>query len=128
MVLRIWRVADGGACAWFRTGSFAEGVSFVQAINESDEVDTRPPDVDLRAHGVAVRVFTTSPSPDGLSVGDVVMARRISLVARALGLKTDPAAVHNVVINTGRSISRPCFRSGARSLATPTVTMVRSTC
>ena len=29
-----WRVADGGACAYFRTGSIAEGGRFVQAVAE----------------------------------------------------------------------------------------------
>lgn len=29
-----WRVVDGGACAHFRTDSFATGARFVQAIAE----------------------------------------------------------------------------------------------
>lgn len=29
-----WRVTDGGACAYFRTGSFATGARFVHAMSE----------------------------------------------------------------------------------------------
>jgi 4a-hydroxytetrahydrobiopterin dehydratase len=29
-----WRVADGGACAYFRTGSFATGARLVQVVAE----------------------------------------------------------------------------------------------
>jgi len=90
-----WRVADGGACAFYRTASFAEGARFVQAIAELPGV---APDVDLRPDGVFVRLFTTAPGPDGLSDRDVAAARLISAVASRLGLAASPAEVHNVVV------------------------------
>lgn len=96
-----WRMADGGACAHFRTGSFAAGAELVRAIGELPGIGDHAPDVDLRPGSVAVRLFTTAPAPDGLSVRDVEMARQISSVTRRLGLTADPAEVHNVVINIG---------------------------
>jgi 4a-hydroxytetrahydrobiopterin dehydratase len=93
-----WRVADGGACAHFRTDSFATGARLVQAICELPGVDDHPPDVDVRPDGVFVRLFTTAPAPDGLSTRDVDLARGISLAARQLGLTAEPARVQNVVV------------------------------
>lgn len=66
-----WRVVGDGACAYFRTGSFAVGARFVQAIGELAGLDDHHPDVDLRHEGVTVRLFTVAP------------ARQISAVARA---------------------------------------------
>ena len=63
-----WRVADGGACAYFRTGSFATGVRFVQAVSELPNLDDQAPDVDLRPDGVFVRLFTTAPLRRGSAV------------------------------------------------------------
>lgn len=94
-----WRVADGGAGAYFRTGSFATGARLVQAVSELPGLEDHAPDVDLRPEGVFVRLFTTAPAPDGLSSRDVEMARRISAVARRLGLPAEPSEVHNVVVN-----------------------------
>ena len=93
-----WRVADGGACAYFATGSFAASARFVQSIAELPGLDEHPPDVDLRPDGVFVRLFTFAPAPDGLSRRDVELARRISEVARDQGLTAEPAAVQNVVV------------------------------
>jgi 4a-hydroxytetrahydrobiopterin dehydratase len=77
-----WRVADGGACAYFRVDSFAAGTRFVQAISELPGVADHPPDVDLRPDGVFVRLFTTAPAPDGLGTHDVEMARLASSTAQ----------------------------------------------
>jgi glyoxalase superfamily protein len=38
-----WRVLAEGACAWFRTGSFAAGARLVQAIGELAGLDAHPP-------------------------------------------------------------------------------------
>src|SRR6476646_5613094 len=81
-----WRVADGGACAYFHTGSFAVGAGFVQAISQIPGLDSHAPDVDLRPDGVFVLLFTIAPAPDGLSDRDVEMARLISAEAQRLGL------------------------------------------
>jgi 4a-hydroxytetrahydrobiopterin dehydratase len=43
-----WRVVGEGACARFRTGSFADGARFVQAIAEATGADDHHPDVDFR--------------------------------------------------------------------------------
>jgi 4a-hydroxytetrahydrobiopterin dehydratase len=93
-----WRVADGGACAYFPTGSFATGTRFVQAVAELPDLDDHAPDVDLRPDGVFVRLFTTAPAPDRLSSRDVEMARRISSAAQQLGLTAEPSEVQNVVV------------------------------
>lgn len=93
-----WRVADGGACAYFRTGSFAAGARFVQAVSEIPDLEDHAPDVDLRPEGVFVRLFTTAPAPDGLSSRDVEMARLISSAAQQLGLTAHPSEVQNVVL------------------------------
>ena len=93
-----WRVADGGACAHFRTDSFAAGARLVQAISEISGIGDHAPDVDLRPDGAFVRLFTTAPAPDGLSTRDVEMARLISAAARQLGLTAEPAEVQNVVV------------------------------
>jgi 4a-hydroxytetrahydrobiopterin dehydratase len=93
-----WRVVDGGASAFFRTGSFAVGVRLIQAIAELPGVDDHAPDVDLRPDGVFVRLFTTAPAPDGLSGRDVELARLISAAAQRLDLTVDAAAVANVVV------------------------------
>jgi 4a-hydroxytetrahydrobiopterin dehydratase len=93
-----WRVADGGACAYFPTGSFATGARLVQAISQLPGLEDQAPDVDLRPDGVFVRLFTTAPAPDGLSSRDVELARRISSAAHQLGLTAEPSEVQNVVV------------------------------
>ena len=59
-----WRVLGEGACASFRTGSFASGIRLVQAIGELAGLDAQHPDVDLRHDGVTVRLLT-SPTTTG---------------------------------------------------------------
>lgn len=86
-----WRVLYGRAFAHFRTGSFALGVQFIDAVGRvADEVNHHP-DVDLRYSGVTVRL--TTHEVHGLSERDVALARRISAIAAELGLSADPAAV-----------------------------------
>lgn len=46
-----WRVLGDGACAYFRTGSFAAGARLVQAIGMLAGVDDHNPDVDVRRDG-----------------------------------------------------------------------------
>lgn len=43
-----WRVVGDGACAYFRTGSFAAGAQLVAAISQVPDVDDHPPDIDVR--------------------------------------------------------------------------------
>jgi len=93
-----WRVTDGGACAYFRIGSFTMGARFVQAVATLPGLDAHAPDIDLRPDGVLVRLFTFAPAPDGLSRLDLDLARLISETAEKLGLTAEPAQVQNVVL------------------------------
>jgi 4a-hydroxytetrahydrobiopterin dehydratase len=93
-----WRVLGEGACAYFRTGSFAAGVRLVRAIGELGGLDDHQPDVDLRHGGVTVRLITITDDYYGLSEGHVELPRRISAVARDLGLSADPTAVQTVQV------------------------------
>ncbi len=88
-----WRVIGDGACAHFRTGSFAASARLVQAISELPSVEDHRPDVDMRADGVTVRLITVEGDYYGMGRRDIELARRISGVARELGLSADPSAV-----------------------------------
>jgi 4a-hydroxytetrahydrobiopterin dehydratase len=91
-----WRVLFGGACAYFRTGSFANGVALVDAIGTLADAANHHPDVDLRYAGVTVRLITHDV--DGLSERDVRLARQISEAARKLNVPADPTAVQTVQV------------------------------
>ncbi len=61
-----WRVLLGDrACSYFRTQSFAKGVSLVDAIGALADAANHHPDVDLRYGGLTVRLWTHDV--DGLS-------------------------------------------------------------
>jgi 4a-hydroxytetrahydrobiopterin dehydratase len=96
-----WRVIGDGACAYFRTGSFAASVRLVQAIAQLPGVEDHTPDVDLRRDGVTVRLITYTDDYYGMSRRDVEMARQISAAARGLGLVADPSAVQSVLVIPG---------------------------
>ncbi len=93
-----WRVLGDGACAFFRTGSFAAGARLAAAIGELPGLDAHHPDVDVRHDGVTVRLVTVTDDSYGLSERDVELAREISAVARTLGAPADPAAVQCVQV------------------------------
>src|SRR6266566_7647152 len=81
-----WRVVFEGACAHFRTGSFAAGVALVNAIGElADAVD-----LDLRPDGVTVRLRSGER--------DSTVARQISSAARELGIPADPSLVQTIQV------------------------------
>jgi 4a-hydroxytetrahydrobiopterin dehydratase len=94
-----WRIVGDGACAHFRTGSFAAGARFVQALAELEGLDEHHPDVDVRYAGVTVRLITLVPGYFGLSARDLELARQISAVARRLGIPADPSVVQNVQVS-----------------------------
>jgi 4a-hydroxytetrahydrobiopterin dehydratase len=95
-----WRILGEGACTYFRTGSFAVGARFVQAISDLAGLDDHHPDVDLRHAGVTVRLITiVPPAFYGLSRRDLELARQISAIARELGLAADPSAVQTVQVS-----------------------------
>jgi|SRR6266850_2172151 len=82
-----WRVIGDGACAYFRTGSFAASARLMQAISQLPGVEHRKPDVDLRHDGVTVRLITYTHDYYGMSQRDVQMARQISAAARWLAYR-----------------------------------------
>src|SRR4029453_15265499 len=98
-----WRGMGDGACAYFRTRSFAASAGLVQAISELPGVEDHKPDVDLRHDGVTVRLITYTDDYYGMSQRDVEMARQISAAARELGLSADPAALQSVLVIPGAS-------------------------
>jgi 4a-hydroxytetrahydrobiopterin dehydratase len=92
-----WRLVAEGACAFFRTGSFAAGIRLARAIAELTGPDGHHPDLDVRGGGVLVRLPTPLMEDDaGLTARDLDLARRISAVARELGVPADPSAVQTV--------------------------------
>jgi 4a-hydroxytetrahydrobiopterin dehydratase len=93
-----WRVLGEGACAYFRTGSFAVGARLVQAISELPDVGDGQPDVDLRHDGVTIRLITITDDYYGLSKQHIELARQISAVARALDIPADPSTVATVQV------------------------------
>jgi 4a-hydroxytetrahydrobiopterin dehydratase len=100
-----WRVIGDGAAVFFRTGSFAAGTRFAQRIGELPGTDEHPPDVDIRADGVTVRVVTYTDDYFGMGRRDVELARQISAVARELGLAADPSAVQSVLVIPGAPVT-----------------------
>jgi len=96
-----WRVVGDGACAFFRTASFAEAARLVTAIGALDGINAHPPAVDIRDGGVTVRLVTVADDWYGMSRRDVEQARRISAVGRELGVAADPSAVQSVLVIPG---------------------------
>lgn len=91
-----WRVLNDGACAYFRTGSFAAGARLVEAIAA---LEVERADVDLRQGGVTVRLITSRPDFYGLSLRDLDLARRISMIARELDIPADPGVVQAIQVS-----------------------------
>lgn len=89
-----WHVLGEGACAFFRTDSFADSARLVQSLT------TLPvhPDVDIRPDGVLVRLLTTTPEYCGLTTDDLDAAHRISALATGLGLPSDHSRVQTVQV------------------------------
>ncbi|HJU03276.1 MAG TPA: VOC family protein [Actinomycetes bacterium] len=76
------------------------------AIGELDGIEDRHPDLDLRHDGVYARLLTGTVESDGLGQRDLELARRISAVARELGLAADPAAVQTVQVSIDALVSK----------------------
>jgi 4a-hydroxytetrahydrobiopterin dehydratase len=93
-----WRVVAEGACAYFRTGSFAGAAQLVNAISALPGLDDHHPDVDVRYDGVTVRLVTITDDDFGLSERDLDLARQISAIAREQGVPADPSAVQTVFV------------------------------
>ena len=107
-----WRDVGIGACACFRTGSFATGVALVDEIGRLADAMTHHPDVDLQYATVTVRLFTHDIL--GLSDLDAQLARQISAAARTLEVDADPAAVQSVQLTMDALVTadvRPFWRA-----------------
>jgi len=81
-----WRVLYHVVSAHFRTGSLAKGVALVDEIGRLAGAAQQYVNVDLRYSGVTVSLKTR----------DIVLARRISAAAQALGIVADPTAVQHI--------------------------------
>lgn len=107
-----WREVAIGACACFRTGSFAKGVALVDEIGRLADAMNHHPDVDLQYATVTVRLLTHDIS--GLSDLDVQLARKVSAAARTLGVEADPAAPQTVQLTIDALVTadvRPFWRA-----------------
>jgi 4a-hydroxytetrahydrobiopterin dehydratase len=91
-----WRVVRDNASTHFRTRSFAAGVALIDAIGKLADAANHHPDVDLRYHGVTVRLKTHSEG--GLTERDVALARHISDAARELGVPVDLTGLQAVQV------------------------------
>ena len=100
-----WRIVGEGACAYFRTGSFAAGARLIQAIAELSASGDHDPAVDVRRDGVTVRLVTATDAYFGLTSADLEMARRISAVARGQSIAADPSAVQSIVVIPGATVT-----------------------
>ena len=80
--------------ALFRTKDFAQGLGLVNRIGELAEQANHHPDLSLTY--TAVEVTLTSHDAGGLTSRDVDMARRISEVARELGITAEPTSVSKI--------------------------------
>lgn len=97
--LQDWRVVGEGACAYFRTESFAAGAAFVGAlVGALPDEDGAGPDVDLRPGGVLVRLITVADDYYGLTERHLEAARRVSALARDHGLTADPSGIRTVQV------------------------------
>jgi 4a-hydroxytetrahydrobiopterin dehydratase len=100
-----WRVLSEGACAFFRTESFAASAELVRVIAEATDDAGHAPDVDMRSGGVTVRLITLTDDYFGLSQRDVDLARQISALARGQGLSADTSAVQTLLVIPGAPVT-----------------------
>jgi len=91
-----WRVVRDAASTHFRTESFAAGVALVDAIGTLADAANHHPDVDLRYHGLTVRLKTHSAG--GLTERDVALAGQITDAARELGVPVDLSGLQMVQV------------------------------
>lgn len=96
MGLADWRSMYGALEARFKTGDFATGLRFVNAIGEAAEAANHHPDVTLTYP--SVHVLLTSHDVGGKTQRDVDLATRISEIAADLGVSADPASVQRAEI------------------------------
>jgi len=91
-----WRAMYGALEARFRTGDFATGLRFVNAIGEVAEAANHHPDVTLTYP--SVHVLLTSHDVGGKTQRDVDLAQQISRIAADLGVVAEPASVQRLEV------------------------------
>lgn len=96
-----WRVISDGACAFYRTGSYAESAGLVNALAGIDGIESHPPNIDIRHDGVTVRFLTRNAEGYGLKRHDLDLAREVERVATERGLSADPTAIQSLLIIPG---------------------------
>lgn len=79
-----WEADETSVVATFATGTFSDGVSFVDEIGALADAAGHHPDIELTYP--AVTVTLTTHEVDGLSERDVELARQISQVAHDSGI------------------------------------------
>jgi 4a-hydroxytetrahydrobiopterin dehydratase len=92
-----WGVLGEGACTHF-PASFADSIRLAHELGALDGLENHKPDLDIRHDGMTVRLITITHEGYGLIAHDVELARRISAVARSLGLVAEPSAVQTVQV------------------------------
>jgi 4a-hydroxytetrahydrobiopterin dehydratase len=100
-----WRILSDGACAFFRTNSFAESARLVDAMSRLPALEEHPPHIDVRQGGLTVRLITVAEDWYGPSRRDLEMARAISTVAREHGLTADPSVLQSVLVVPGARLT-----------------------
>ena len=95
-----WRILPEGACAFFRTDSFAVSIQLVNAVS-SHVGEADPPHIDIRRDGVTFLLRAFKDAGYGLLQADLDLARAISTTAREMGLEPDPTAVQGLLVIPG---------------------------
>jgi len=94
--LEDWRVLLRSLHTSFKTGSMAKGLDFAARVGASaDEANHHP---DLTVTYPRVHVLLTSHDADGLTQRDVDLARKISAIAKELGINAEPSVVASLEI------------------------------
>ena len=91
-----WRVMAYAAATHFRTASFAEGVSLVEAIGRMADASGHRPDIDVRPEGFTVRITVNDMGV--LTERELAFAGDISAAARELGVEVDTTRLQMVQI------------------------------
>lgn len=86
-----WRSMHQALQSRFLTGDFATGLGMVNRIGAAAEDMGHHPELDLRYSHLNVRLY--SHDVFGKTERDVELARRISTIARDLGVESDPSVL-----------------------------------
>ena len=94
--LEDWRVLLRSLHSSFKTGSMAKGLDFASRVGAAaDEANHHP---DLTVTYPRVHVLLTTHDADGLTQRDVDLARKISAIAKELGIAAEPSVVASLEI------------------------------